>query len=382
MQPKSTKRTKIAPHLYERGDRYLVILRKDGKQLVRALKARNRTDAKREAPSVIADLLSGGSVVVGDRNVTIGALVDAFIAREEGPNRKLAANTLAQRKIALRKHVLPILKERTKASEITSAHVRHLIDKLGAKGLSGSSVRVSVSSLSAVLDFGVRGGQLARNPVRDLTRGDLPSGKRTTEPRYLTSDQVLSLLDQLGDEFRPIAASCFYGGLRVSEALSLKWSDVNFDSGTITVRQGKTEASAATIPLLDPLAVELKAHRQRQAAQGVHRISGDALVFQTYTGRPQSRRNALRAVNAASVKAGLSKPVKAHKALAGEEPVGLHDLRHSLAANAFSLGLSPVEVSRLLRHANPQVTMTVYAGLAGNQVDVLSSKLSALGGAA
>ena len=56
-------------------------------------------------------------------------------------------------------------------------------------------------------------------------------------------------------------------------------------------------------------------------------------------------------------------------------------LRHSLAANAFALGLSPVEVSKLLRHANPQVTLTVYAGLAGDHVEVLGKKLAALGGA-
>jgi hypothetical protein len=49
-----------------------------------------------------------------------------------------------------------------------------------------------------------------------------------------------------------------------------------------------------------------------------------------------------------------------------------------LAANAFALGLSPVEVSKLLRHANPQVTLTVYAGLAGDHVELLGEKLAAL----
>ena len=42
--------------------------------------------------------------------------------------------------------------------------------------------------------------------------------------------------------------------------------------------------------------------------------------------------------------------------------MGLHDLRHSAAGLAFeSLALN--EVSRLLRHANPRVTTTVYGGI-------------------
>ena len=43
----------------------------------------------------------------------------------------------------------------------------------------------------------------------------------------------------------------------------------------------------------------------------------------------------------------------------GSRRVGCHDLRHSLAANALALGLAPTEVARLLRHANPAITLAV-----------------------
>jgi integrase len=55
-----------------------------------------------------------------------------------------------------------------------------------------------------------------------------------------------------------------------------------------------------------------------------------------------------------------------------------HDLRHSLAANAFDMKLTLPEVSRLLRHANPNVTATVYASMAGNAVETLQDRLSGL----
>jgi integrase len=370
----SQKRTALGGGLYQRGDSFFAIVRKDGQQRVRALKATTKTEAKREAPGVIAELLGRPSgLAAGARNVTLRQLADDFLAHEAGPSRRLSARTRELRKLLLNKHVLPILGEKTKAEDLSAAHVRKLIDKLNRRGLGGSHVRSCVTSLSCILDHGCRNESLARNVTKDLVRGDLPSGKRKTEPRYLTIAEIAALFSKLGDEFRPVAQACFYAGLRISEALSLRWSDIDFDAGTINVRGTKTAASAATIPLHPKLAEALRAHRQRQAGIGLARIKADALVFVTFTGRRQSRRNALRAINVASVNAGLSPE--------GTEKVGAHDLRHSLAANAFALGFSPVEVSKLLRHANAQVTMTVYAGLAGDHVEVLGEKLAALGGA-
>ena len=138
----------------------------------------------------------------------------------------------------------------------------------------------------------------------------------------------------------------------------------------------KTDASKNAVPLLPALAKVLRDHRQAQAEIGLHRIKPDALVFVTFTGRPQSRRNVLRAINVASKNAGLWSEED------GRERVGAHDLRHSLAAYAFSIGMTLPEVSRLLRHANTQVTATVYADLAGNAVEVLQDRLSGLSDAA
>ena len=71
--------------------------------------------------------------------------------------------------------------------------------------------------------------------------------------------------------------------------------------------------------------------------------------------RPQSRRNALRALHLAGDKARLNSD--------GAEKVGLHDLRHSLVALALASGLSLAEAAVLARHAKARVTGQVYAGL-------------------
>jgi integrase len=122
--------------------------------------------------------------------------------------------------------------------------------------------------------------------------------------------------------------------------------------------------------LVRQVVVELRAHRERQAKRGFDRIGADALVFQTLRRKSPGRRNALRALQTAAEKAGLVKD--------DQEPIGLHDLRHSLAANSFALGLTDVEVARLLRHANPKVTLTIYADLVEDEASVkLGQKLVA-----
>jgi integrase len=93
----------------------------------------------------------------------------------------------------------------------------------------------------------------------------------------------------------------------------------------------------------------------------------DALVFVTGRGKPQSRRNALRAVHVAGDAAGLNGD--------GVEPVGLHDLRHSFVALALDSGVTLAEAAVLARHANAKVTAQIYAGVSEQAKSKIAGKL-------
>src|SRR5262249_18800211 len=125
----------------------------------------------------------------------------------------------------LRLHVIPLL-GRTAAVELKVADVRRLLDVLAAKKLAPRSRSGLLGILSGLLTYGVRQGVVDRNVVRDLDRDDRPGAARLTEPRYLSVDELDRLLAAMGDTFRPVAATCAYAGLRLSEALGLRWSDV------------------------------------------------------------------------------------------------------------------------------------------------------------
>jgi integrase len=125
------------------------------------------------------------------------------------------------------------------------------------------------------------------------------------------------------------------------------------------------------VTLLPAVRRELVELRSRQAERSLALVKPDALVFTTARGKPQSRRNALRALHKAGDAAGLNPE--------GAEPVGLQDLRHSLVAAAMERGATAAELAELARHANPRVTLTVYAGLTKDGAKRATAKLAEAG---
>jgi integrase len=365
---------------------YEVHARLGGKLRRHTLKAQTKTDAILELRALQTDYARGEAHRSPSVAVTLADLAQDWLQHlqdrttHRDPKQRRSVRTVDLYRQRVEQHVVPALGHLA-AGEVNLGDVRRLIDVVSAKGLAPGTVTSVVNILSGLFRYGIRVGVAERNPVRDLDRDDRPSVKRVTEPRYLTSEEVTSLLGRMTDTFRPIAACCALAGLRVSEALGLTWADVDFEAKTITVTgqlgtggnrvHTKTTSSGAPVPLLPALERELRAHRSRQAERDLRFTHRDALVFSTSRGRPQSRRNTLRAVQHAGDEAGLNGN--------GRETVGLHDLRHSFVAIALANGVTLPEAAMLARHANPRVTLAVYAGLTDGAREVAVDKLLSAG---
>jgi integrase len=333
-------------------------VKRGGEPISRTLKAKTLTDAKREARAEIAKL-DAGTRPVGRNDIDIGELRDEWEPWARSPGSKYAPRTVEMYRDLLDRRVLPILGATTKVAAIKPVHLRGLIDKLNADGCSGAYVHQHVRAVSALLRFAVRRGIIEHNPVRLLDRGDRPSAKRTKEPNYLDLAQAERLLAELPDLWRPVAALCLYAALRISEALALRWCDLDFEADVVHVPGTKTEGSRADVPMIAPLKAELEAHRRRQPGVGA------ALVFRTASGRSQERHNAARAIRAAGVRAKID----------GQKPLSPHDLRHSCAALLLEAGVPAPKVAAIMRHADPRVTLTIYAGITDKQRAALRGDL-------
>lgn len=375
-------------HLADATTVYLARVAIDGRDELVKLGARTVTEAIREREALRTDAARGERRAGGAPSTAeVAAAYLADMRSRVGirdPKRRYAQGTVDLTEQRLRDHVLPAIGQQP-IDEVGVRQLRRMVKGLESKGLAPSTITSCITISSGLFRYALKEvDQVRHNPVRDLDRDDRPGTKRQTEPRYLSVEEIDRLLGAMRPGFRAVALLCAWTGLRISEALGLRWCDVDLEAGTITVRGQlgrdgetwepylKTTASAAEIPLLPAALRELKEHRRRQAEQNIALVGREQLVFQTLRGRPQSRRNALRALHNAGDNAGLNGE--------GREPVGLHDLRHSLIGLAFDdPEITVTEVSAIARHANPRVTLTVYPGRADDRRGRATVKLAAGG---
>jgi len=361
-------------------------IRVDGRERKKAFSPMTKTDAMRAVEDFRVSLVRGDQQ--GDSlAATVGELAEEYIAHLRsrigiGGKREVALGTVLLYEQQLRDHVCDRLADR-RVDELNVADLRRLLDRLTRKGLAPSTITSVLFRVSGLMRYAIKQGLRDHNPVRDLDRDDRPGTKRQTEPRYLTEGELDTLIAKVGLSFRLVIVLCTFAALRVSEALGLRWSDIDFDAETITVsgqidRDGnwkpkaKTDSSHAELPMLPVVKRALQEHRRAQATRNIGLIAADQLVNVTNLGKVQSRRNTLRALHKAGEQAGLNGE--------GVEPVGLHDLRHSMIALALANPeVAVTEVTRLARHANARTTLTIYAGIAGDGTKSVFDKLSRSG---
>ncbi len=259
-------------------------------------------------------------------------------------------------------HLLPAFASR-RLDQITVEDVdRYRLGKVRGGKLSATSINKTLATLAAILESAVEYELIDRNPARGRRRR-LPA----TAPRRSwldRADHIVALLDAAGQrdqkakvcrgQRRALLATLVFAGLRIGEALSLRWRDVDLARGTITVRDAKTDAGVRVVNILPILRDELGAYRARLDPTAV------VLVFGTANGHRQGATNVRRRV--------LSKAVEqANKRLAEDSteplPEGLtpHSLRRTFASLLFAIGETPPYVMAQMGHTTPNLTLAIYA---------------------
>ncbi|WP_052667596.1 site-specific integrase [Nitriliruptor alkaliphilus] len=225
--------------------------------------------------------------------------------------------------------------------------------------------------LHVALQAAVTRGYLPRN-VADLANPPKARRARSRNARdhCWTRDQLLAFLDHTRDhpdQLHPLWFLIATTGLRRAEALALRWSDL--DGARLTIRQTVTVADGVTIWQHDAksddsersialdtrtLAV-LHDHRRRQLEQrlaagpawSTHGQDHD-LIFTRPDGTAIPPKRA-------------SQTFTHHVDRAGLPRIGVHGLRHTWATLALRAGVPIKVVSERIGHADPAVTMQVYA---------------------
>ena len=206
-------------------------------------------------------------------------------------------------------------------------------------------------------------GLIIDNPCRRVQAPKLVTKKGVT----LSSEETIYLFECLADapeKYRTAITVLVYTGLRKGELCGLKWSDVNFEKGILTVNGGleylssiglyeeapKTENGKRSIKLPTPALTVLKEHRRLQAEDRLKlgdRWQETGYIFTKWDGTP---------MHPDSLYQWFSRFVKQNNL----PPITLHSLRHTNASLMIANGIDLATVSKRLGHADTSITARVY----------------------
>ena len=235
-------------------------------------------------------------------------------------------------------------------SDIRTVEVENWLRGLSLANATKAKIRNVMHSAFA---HACRNDWLSRNPI-SLVR---QSAKRTRTPDVLSAEELRRLIAELQNPTLAVVFLAASTGLRISEALGLKWTDVDFGSGVINlsrtvvhqqVGEMKTEASQKPVPMGDALATVL----HRWEAQTWYRQPQD-WVFASpkmHGKQPYWPETLLRCyVQPTAKRLGIAKQI------------GWHLFRRTFATLLKGTGEDVKTVQELMRHANSRLTLDVYA---------------------
>jgi integrase len=236
----------------------------------------------------------------------------------------------------------------------------------GIKRANGTKAKIR-NLMSAVFQHAMRYEWMDRNLIQLVSQ----SAKREKVPDVLELAELQLLLTKLDVRERTLVLLDAATGLRVSELLALRWSDVDFENLEISVTRSiwhqivgdcKTEASAKPVPMDNYMAEDLLRWRRKSPYP-----MDDDWVFASPAKKgkqPYWPDNLMkRYVKPVAQKAGINKNI------------GWHTFRHSFGTLLKANGEDVKTVQELLRHANSRITLDVYTQAVNSHKRAAQSKV-------
>lgn len=254
--------------------------------------------------------------------------------------RGLAKNSIEsyERDLAKLKHWAE--SENLEIVELNRQNLRGFVADLSREGLSPTSVSRIVSAVRGFYKFLLIDGHLKKNPAEDL---DTPQ-KGFYLPNFLNQTEIGQLLSapdvsqEIGLRDRALLELMYACGLRVSEAVDLRLSDVELDAGILTCK-GKGNKTRK-IPIGTSAVEWLKSYlvlRRRKENIELQNL------FVSSLGRPINRQIIFNLIKEYAKKVGL-------------EDISPHTLRHTFATHLVQNRADIRSVQQMLGHADISTT--------------------------
>jgi integrase len=296
-----------------------------------------------------------------DTRVTVATLAEDV---REAKRRKLRGSSFKSFEYALDKVLLAEVGH-LPVVQVGPDRIARLVRDLERRGLKPSTIRRYLTPLGPIFKLAIRRGIVATSPLALLSDDERPTGGGVREHYVWSTEEVSRLIaaaEELGRrrvaqyDYAPLVRLLVLTGLRVSEALALRWGDVDLLDAAIRVRHSwsregvlvepKTRAGRRDVPIAPGLVDMLVTMKPADATD-------EHFVFTTTRTTPIAYWNFRdRGFVPALAKAGLA-----------GRGITIHGLRSAAISLYAARGLSMLETATIMGQADPGVTWKHYARL-------------------
>lgn len=258
----------------------------------------------------------------------------------------------------------------TTVYDLTGEDLNEFYIFLTQKGLKGSTQQKYHALIHSAYNFLMKHQYIDSNPC---DYADRPKAEKY-RAAYYNQSELAELFRAISgsDIYIPVILAAYYG-LRRSEVLGIKWSNIDFENGTIKIahkvveqkvdgkyqavghNKMKTESSNRTLPLIKEVAIALQKLKLHQKEQ--RRLCRDSYVHEYDDYVCVNEIGQLLSPNHISTKFG--ELLKEN----GLKHIRYHDLRHSCASLLLANGVPMKAIQEWLGHANYRTTADVYSHL-------------------
>jgi integrase len=357
----SNKRGNREGSIYQRSDgRWVGQISLPGDSRVRrrrkSVYGRTRADVRRKLVDAQKTIQDGGQI--GSDLITVGTYMTSWLDHRR---HEIRWQTWRRYEQIFRTHIEPVLGG-VRLSKLRPDHLRDLYSAKLEEGLSSTTVK----HIHAVLRAALRQAERDEIIVRNVCRQVDPPRAQPYEISPLSPTQSRQLLTAaIGHEDEALYVLALTTGMRQAELLGLRWRDIDFKNGFVSVRKSlvfrsegwsldepKTRGSKRRIHLTSTALGSMLSHKngqlQHQLKFGPAYQNHD-LVFPSQIGTPRRGANVVyRSFRPLMLAAGLPQ-------------IRFHDLRHTAATLLLSQSVHPKVVSEMLGHSSVRLTLDTYS---------------------
>ena len=302
---------------------YYVHAKRNGKQFRQSLETTDKATAKRKVKDFMGELdrLTSGEAA----KITFDELAKRW---NEAEAHTLKASTAARRAASV-KAIAPAFFG-LQIRHITRGHCEAWAIARRKDEVAAATFTKELETIRGAFRYAVEQGLILRDPAAHIKRPRVVN-RRAPVPSRAQFESILASIRTAaqgkGDEGANLVELLAYSGMRLNEARSLRWRDVNFSAGVFTVtggERGTKNHEQRTVPLSEQMRGLLERIKR---ARG--KAAPDAFIIQTASAR--------KCMDTACRK--LKLPFIHH-----------HSLRHYFATCAIESDVEVTTVARWLGH--------------------------------